>query len=333
MPTPHDSLFKRAFSEPVHAEGELKSILPRELVAAIDWPGLTLCPGSFVDQELAECHADLLYRVRLAGREVLVYVLLEHKSWSDPCTPLQLLRYMLRIWEQEARGQTGEPRLTPILPVVVTHGEKPWPGGADFAHLFDLGGLPPSVASALRAFIPDFRFVLDDLTGVEPGEIEQRALSAFARLVLLCLRNLGRGGDPEREIARLAGAIRAVLRSPSGAGEFEAVGRHMILVINWPPAAIARVLGAEVGPDAEEAMTTIGELMIREAAKEAAKEAYAKGTAEGQRKVLLRQLVARFGALPAALEGRIHEASSADLESFAERVLSAATLEDVFQRA
>ena len=83
MPTPHDALFKQVFSQPVHAEGELRHVLPDALAEQIDWSTLELRPGSFVDEELRERHADLLYGVRFAGQEALLYLVLEHKSGPD----------------------------------------------------------------------------------------------------------------------------------------------------------------------------------------------------------------------------------------------------------
>jgi predicted transposase YdaD len=57
-------------------------------------------PGTFVDEVLRDAHADLLFTVRYAEQEALLYVLLEHKSEVDRWTLLQLLCYMLRIWER-----------------------------------------------------------------------------------------------------------------------------------------------------------------------------------------------------------------------------------------
>jgi hypothetical protein len=50
---------------------------------------------------------------------------------------------------------------------------------------------------------------------------------------------------------------------------------------------------------------------------------------EGERRVLLRQLRARFGEVPAAIVARIEAADMADLERWSERVLTAQTLADV----
>ena len=54
-----------------------------------------------------------------------------------------------------------------------------------------------------------------------------------------------------------------------------------------------------------------------------------EGRNEGGRSLLLRQLHARFGELPAATVARIEAADMADLERWGERVLGARTLAEV----
>jgi len=54
-----------------------------------------------------------------------------------------------------------------------------------------------------------------------------------------------------------------------------------------------------------------------------------QGLSQGQRLVLLRQLQRRFGPLPTAVLTRIESAGTADLERWLDRVLDAATLDDV----
>ena len=68
--TPHDAVFKAVFEQPEHAAAELQHVLSADLVAAIDWSSLALEPGSFVDEELADQHSDLV--------EDLVATLLDH---------------------------------------------------------------------------------------------------------------------------------------------------------------------------------------------------------------------------------------------------------------
>jgi hypothetical protein len=63
-------------------------------------------------------------------------------------------------------------------------------------------------------------------------------------------------------------------------------------------------------------------------------EGRAKGRAEGRaehaRDLLLRQLRARFGEIPASVAERVHAAELAELDRWAERVVTAATVDEVF---
>jgi predicted transposase/invertase (TIGR01784 family) len=54
-----------------------------------------------------------------------------------------------------------------------------------------------------------------------------------------------------------------------------------------------------------------------------------EGRQEGERLLLLRQLAAKFGALPNEARARVEQASASELERWAERVLSAPSLADV----
>ena len=55
-----------------------------------------------------------------------------------------------------------------------------------------------------------------------------------------------------------------------------------------------------------------------------------QGRVEGERALLERQLQRRFGLLSPEVAERLEQASAADLETWAENVLDAPTLDDVF---
>ncbi len=93
-----------------------------------------------MDENLRSSQVDQLFEVQLCnGDTAFVYVLLEHKSTSDPGIALQLARYKNRIWEAYAAGElpvdgpaypdtrVGRLRALPaIIPVVFYHGREPW---------------------------------------------------------------------------------------------------------------------------------------------------------------------------------------------------------------
>ncbi|MEZ4300158.1 MAG: DUF4351 domain-containing protein [Polyangiaceae bacterium] len=58
---------------------------------------------------------------------------------------------------------------------------------------------------------------------------------------------------------------------------------------------------------------------------------FKRGRGEGERAIVLRQLERRFGSLPPEALTRIKEASSAEIERWADRILTAATLAEVLE--
>ena len=55
-----------------------------------------------------------------------------------------------------------------------------------------------------------------------------------------------------------------------------------------------------------------------------------EGEARGEAKLLLRMLPQRFGPLPDEISEQIHRADSSTIENWADRVLNAKSLEEVF---
>nr|VFK66324.1 MAG: protein of unknown function (DUF4351) [Candidatus Kentron sp. UNK]VFK71958.1 MAG: protein of unknown function (DUF4351) [Candidatus Kentron sp. UNK] len=64
--------------------------------------------------------------------------------------------------------------------------------------------------------------------------------------------------------------------------------------------------------------------------QKALREGEARGEARGEAKLLLRMLPQRFGPLPDEISEQIHRADSSTIENWADRVLNAKSLEEVF---
>ncbi|MBI5780746.1 MAG: DUF4351 domain-containing protein [Rhodocyclales bacterium] len=71
-------------------------------------------------------------------------------------------------------------------------------------------------------------------------------------------------------------------------------------------------------------------LWEQEVAQKALQQGTQKGRLEGEALALQRQLTRRFGPLPEWVQARLRSASAEELETWAERVLDATRLEDVF---
>jgi hypothetical protein len=86
----------------------------------------------------------------------------------------------------------------------------------------------------------------------------------------------------------------------------------------YSPRIIHERIAAVAGPEHEDAMLSAYDQLIE------------KGVTKGQRVTLLRQLGRRFGALPEPIATRVAAAPPADVERWLDRVIDAATLDDVF---
>ena len=315
----HDTLFKLTFSQVEHAASLLRLLLPPELVAAIDWSTLTLCPGSFVDEALAEKFTDLLFSVMLNGRPSLLYLLFEHQSSAEALMGLRLLSYEVRIWEWWVKENPGAKRIPVVIPVVLHHSPAGWKASVCFEALFDVD---EELFKVIAPYVPRFQFILDDVSMASDEELRARAMSALGRLVLLCFRH---ARSPEELIRRLGGWVdlmREVRRAPNGLAALRAIYRYMFMVTGRSRhEKLVEQLGQALGKKGKAAMMTMDD--YDRAMDDLLRKEWAK---DGRREILLVQLRTRFGELPEAAVARVNEAETEQLELWAKQVLSAPTL-------
>ena len=201
LPTPHNNFFQFALSNLRAARSLIETQLPPDVLAEINLETLRVETGAFVDSALREKQSDLLYSVELAKGlrdktnsapdRALLYLLVEHKSEPDPKTVLQLLSYIIRLWEQRFRD--GE-KLVPVIPLVVYHGDREWTVARS------LDELVPAT-NAIREFQVRFGFPILDLTQRGNQEIQGDSL------LQVTLRMLKYGRDQ-----RLRSELFAVLQ-------------------------------------------------------------------------------------------------------------------------
>ncbi len=318
--TPHDAFFKRLLGAPDAAATFLRERLPPDIAAALAPDAPEPAPGSFVDERLRPSQSDLLFRVRtVEGDEAFLYALLEHKSDPDPMVALQLLRYMVRIWETWRREQAGSgaTRLPAIIPMVVYHGAAAWTVSTAFA---DLVRAP----MALRPHVPAFDYLLTDL-----GRIDDAALSADARLQagLLALKYIFSDDLPERLAGILVGrGVDVVIEVLT----YIAVARHF-LNEDVLRAAVRRAL-----PEQEERiMSTLAEQWeqrgIEIGEQRGLKLGEEQGLTKGKAAALLRILAHRFGEPSALVRAAVLAADPDTLDVWIDRAFEATSPEAVVE--
>ena len=297
-------------------------MLPTEIANRLSDKPPTLQDGSFVDRRLRGTTSDRLYRVTLRdGRPAFLYVLVEHKSRPDPRTPLQVLGYMVRIWERHAGRDPGRlASLPPILPLVLYHGRVPWT--VPTAVLDCLDG-----KATLINEISDFRYHVRDLGRLVPGS-PPSGDPTWA--VLRALATVGRDGRASVEV--LAGIVAAL---PDGSLLERQVVHYIVQVARTLTVADWREVAARARPDGEDAVVSLAaQEWMRQGKALGVAEGKALGVAEGEVRALMRAihraLVARFGPVPDTIESRLRALSLKELDALLERALTAPDLDSVF---
>jgi hypothetical protein len=136
-----------------HARRFLQCILPLELLQELDLSTLRILPNNDTDDQLHEHFSDLIVEVRRNDSQQLVlYLVLEHKSYRDDMSSWQVLKYLVHRADRFLREGRA---LACIIPLVIYNGRLPWVEARALHEIFD-------VPEELRAMFPQFRVpVLD----------------------------------------------------------------------------------------------------------------------------------------------------------------------------
>ncbi|OQY08604.1 MAG: hypothetical protein B6I28_04670 [Fusobacteriia bacterium 4572_132] len=152
---PHDKYVKETLSKKENAVDFLKNYLPNEILEIVNLDKLEIEKDSYVTEELQEYFTDLLYKVNIHKKESYIYFLFEHKSYPEKLIGIQLLEYLLQCWKAKIKQKE---KLPIILPIVIYHGKPKWNIGMKFSDILEIED------ERLKKYIPDFEYILYDLT-------------------------------------------------------------------------------------------------------------------------------------------------------------------------
>jgi len=307
---PHDTFFRAAFAQPEVSGPFFKCYLPPGALAHLDLDTLSLEKDSFIDERLREHRADLLFSVQgQAGRPVLIYLLLEHKSYQDRWTAFQMLGYVLRILSPHAGSST---RLPAVLSLVIYHGETAWSAPTTVEDLTD-------APEELAPLVPRFGFQLCDLSQAQLDGLRERAALAMVLQVLKFIRS--------DELDERLPEILALFHELGGRREqklafLEIILRYLAAAAGQLDERTVRAALRKALPrDVEESvMPTMAETWM------------AEGELKLARNTLQSQLAQRFGELPADITRQIEGADLSTLKHCLARVLIASDPGDVFRK-
>ncbi len=254
--------------------------------------------------------------------------------------PVRLLVYMAAIWDDHQRAHPRARHVPLIVPLVLHHGADAWSAPTSMDEVYDC---QPEELAAFAAHVPRFSFVLEDLAETGDAELRERVAMAVPRAVLWAFQHA-------REEHDIVAAMRRDIRDLLVAMQSARTGLHALALLmsyimevtGTPTEEIGEFLELEVSPMAHEEFVSTAERLRREGREEGRREGHKEGRREGhkegrkegvdegRRDLLCMQLAQRFGKLSPAVRKRVERADSEAVERWAERVLTAASLAEVF---
>ncbi|SHF12553.1 Rpn family recombination-promoting nuclease/putative transposase [Caloramator proteoclasticus] len=324
---PHDKFFKEVFSNIEVAKDFIINYVPKEIVEIIDLDTLSLQKDSFINEQLKEVYSDMLFKAKINNYEGYIYFLFEHKSYVSRQTALQLLRYVVEIWDMNIKKE-GVGKLPVIIPLVIYHGNERWNIRNDLGTIIE--GYE-ELKEEVKRYIPNFEYLLYDLSSYEDEDIKGQVL---LRIMISALRDI--------TIKDAKGMIDAVIKVASCLAElqdkqtglqyFETYLRYIFStdkgMTKQDFESIKR--GVEkILVEGSEYTMTLADIFREEGREEGIK----KGIKEGERMALVKSIIKvltkKFGILPDEIKNRIEVLDIATLELMFDEALDFTSLEEI----
>ena len=325
MVATQDNAYKALFSHPALMRDLLCHFVREAWVDSIDFESFEKVGSNLVGSDLRNRDSDLIWRFRLSGQWLYVYLLLEFQSRDDYWMAQRIAVYRHLLYEDLRRNGAVKARglLPRVCPIVLYTGRPSWRAKRDIAEL--LTPAPPG----MTAHGPTGNYLLIAL--VPLARAARRAGAIAPDNLAAVVAGIEAATGPQ-EIQRLAEILTRLLPGP----RFETLGQ---VFTSWINLIVANRggMGENFIPfkDLSEVagMGNVAETWAHRWARKGIRKGHREGLREGRVELLERQLVHRYrDPLPDWARQRLRAADAAQLDAWAEAIFDAPTLEALLER-
>ncbi|MGN0365520.1 MAG: Rpn family recombination-promoting nuclease/putative transposase [Suilimivivens sp.] len=173
-----DSSSKIIFGEPHLCSQFLRGYVNIPLLKDVQPEDIEDVTQQYLHIFAEERNSDVVKKVHLKGNETPFYLvsLIEHKSQIDYNVIMQILRYMVFIWENYEKEQEREHKgiskiknfkYPPILPIVYYDGPSDWNRGIELSDRVFL-------SDVFESYIPNFKCILVQIKDYSNAELMEK---------------------------------------------------------------------------------------------------------------------------------------------------------------
>ncbi|MDG4550027.1 MAG: Rpn family recombination-promoting nuclease/putative transposase [Candidatus Contendobacter sp.] len=313
-----DASYKTLFSAPEVVRDLILGFVPDEWLHGLDYATLERVSGSYVTDDLRDRADDIVWRAKVEGEWVYLYILIEFQSTVDPWMAVRIMTYVGLLYQDliKQKQVLPERRLPPVLPIVLYNGDGHWTAKTNVADLI------PKAPGLLARYIPHLEYLLIDENRYDLAE-----LVAMENLVAAAIRF--ERPESETSLMTLIETVNGWLEGqPELKRTFALWIRAMVLRHSRNHLVLPKVRDLK---ELTMTLTDRFDAWAREYEQKGLEKGLEKGLAQGESLLLQRQLARRFGPLPNDVIAQLGTATTEQLECWGDRVLDAASLEDVFR--
>ena len=273
---PHDKLFREIWSKKEYAKDFFINYLPKDILEIIDLDSIEISKDSFIEKELKDYFSDLLYKANFSNEPGYIYFLFEHKSYQETLIHIQLLEYIIKIWRLHLK-QVNKDQLPIVIPLVLYHGTKSWEVDTKLSSLFS------EQYKKLKKYLPDFQFILYDLTKYSDEEIRGEIIS---RIFLLILKHIF-DKDISKKLPQIVSLFKDIINQETGLKYLETFIRYLFNTVdNITTDEVNDIIKQSISKDKGELIMTLAEKLRNEGYNKGIEQGMHKGIEQGMNKGL-----------------------------------------------
>ena len=176
----HDKYFKEIFSRKEEMSDFITNALP-QIAQFINIDTLQLDTTQYIDKKLQIGYSDIVYNCVYKNKiELKIALLFEHKSQTEDFPHLQLLGYMLKIWQTNIKQKQ---HLMPVIPILFYHGSEDW-NNKKFEDYF-IG-----IDETLKKYLPTFDYELINTKNFSDEQIKQMFQMLSLKTGILIMKHI-----------------------------------------------------------------------------------------------------------------------------------------------
>lgn len=136
-PSDHDASYKLLFSATELVRDLVLGFIPDAWLHSLDYATLEKMPGSYISDDMRHRADDVVWRVKVGGDWVYLYILIEFQSKVDPWMAVRMMSYVGLLYQDliKAKQVLPQRKLPPVLPIVLYNGDAHWTAATNISAL------------------------------------------------------------------------------------------------------------------------------------------------------------------------------------------------------